>query len=97
VIPLWLAVSALAVAPATRDLCPIGKDWTRERQQRPPVVEPAPVLTRSVECAGHAVPASKRGWAVGDACTLTCSYADGAEERVPLNGVRHLSAEGRAR
>ncbi len=96
-IALWLAMGGLSASAAAPDLCPIGKDWTRERQQRPPIVEPAPVLSRAVECAEQPVPPSKRGWIVEDACTLICSYADGEEARVSLVGVTHLSTDGRPR
>ncbi len=96
-IALWVAMGGLSAAAAAPDLCPIGKEWTRERQQRPPIVEPAPVLSRVVECAGQSVPQSKLGWTVEDACTLICSYADGEESRVSLVGVTHLSSDGRPR
>jgi hypothetical protein len=100
VIGLWITFGSLAANAATLDLCPMGEDWTRERQQRPPIVESAPVLTRAVECEGKPLPKTKNGWRINygsDECTLLCSYADGSEARVPLVGVARVSPEGRKR
>ena len=99
-IGLWIAFSSVAANAATADLCPMGEVWTRERQQRPPIVESAPVLTRAVECDGEPIPKTKQGWRINDGsapCTLICSYADGSEVRVPLVGAARISPEGRRR
>lgn len=73
--------------------CPAGPAWTRERQQRPPVVEPAPVVSVRVERDGaavHPLPAGR--WLLDPAgrYALVCSYADASESRVLISGQRSV-------
>lgn len=84
-ITVLLAGVALA-AP----VCPTGAPWVRERQQRPPVVEPAPVVTLAVQCGDTRVLPRASGWRLpaGATCDVRCDYADGATRAVSVQGRR---------
>jgi len=86
-----LALGGLALGATFA--CPAGQPWTRERQQRPPVVEPAPVVSVRVESESAPVDRLPGGrWLLDPASryALVCSYADASESRVLISGPRSL-------
>lgn len=94
-----VGAAAAALTPgqvlAAAVTCPDGPDWTRERQQRPPIVEPAPVVASRVELAEVTtplVPVRPGRWTLNPALSyaLICTYADGAESRVIVGGASRL-------
>ncbi len=71
--------------------CPAGPDWTRERQQRPPIVEPAPVASVRMQREGvelAPLPAGKWQLDPAERYALVCTYADGSESVVVITGQR---------
>ena len=94
--PLIWSLSAVAATLS----CPAGPPWTRERQQRPPIVEAAPVVAVRLETAEAdpdvaAVPirAKRDGTWVLDPplrYALVCSYQEGADSIVIVDGLTRL-------
>ncbi len=85
-------------AHATTLTCPAGPMWTRERQQRPPIGEPAPVVGVVVierfggDLGWLAIPPRRRGvWIIpapGDGIVyiIDCLYAEGPSSRLIVPG-----------
>lgn len=73
--------------------CPAGPTWTRERQQRAPILEPAPVVSVQLERDGVGVDPLPGGrWLLDPErrYALVCSYADASESRVLISGQRSV-------
>lgn len=86
-------IPALLLLGTVRISCPPGPAWTRERQQRAPVTEPAPVTEVHLEQDGvQLVPARSGGWRLDPTqpYALICSYAEGADSIVLGKGVGRL-------
>lgn len=74
---------ALGAAETLR--CPPGASWVRERQQRTPVTEPAPVAQAVLEAPGQpesviVLRPGQRHRVEQGPHALVCSYADGSEQ-----------------
>lgn len=96
------AAATLAAGPALAAAlrCPDGPTWTRERQQRPPIVEPAPLVAARVEQVELATPlaADRPGrWTLDPKLTyvLVCTYAEGHESRVVVSDTARLVLRAR--
>ncbi len=86
-------IGAFLLSHVVTVTCPPGPEWTRERQQRPPIAEPAPVTSVRVERDDlPVVPWARSTWRL-DATqryALVCTYAEGAESVVIIDHTSRL-------
>lgn len=88
---MLLALAGIALGATVA--CPAGPPWTRERQQRSPVVEPAPVVSVRVERDGVPLTPLPGGrWLLDPSqrYALVCSYADASDAVVLVAGQRSV-------